>query len=140
MAHQPGSATPFMSPQGGQGTQSDGGGGTAMYAKEELDAYTTNYDSSTMALSIDEFRAQRQRRREETTLHGSDDSRRRAELPSGRPSLLVDLDSRINVIGGHALKREFRPVIEKCHPEITTSRRSRRLNVHGVGAGSAPLR
>ena len=62
-AQQSDPTAPFRSPQSGQSAQSDGGGGTVMYTKQELDSYTTNYDLSTMSLSIDEFLARRQRRR-----------------------------------------------------------------------------
>ena len=59
-----------------------------MYAKEEVDAYTTNYDPATMSLSMDEVLALRRRRREEAALHGVDESRRRAKFAE-RKAVLV---------------------------------------------------
>ena len=75
---QPEAATPFMSPQGGQSAQSDDG---VMYAEEAMGAYATNYDPSTMNLTIDEFLVQRQRQHEVRALRDSDASRRRTKLP-----------------------------------------------------------
>ena len=61
----------------------------------------------------------------------------RTKLGDGRLSLLVDLGSRINVIGSNTAQ-EFTNVCTAAGYDPKYSRRSRRLNVNGVGAGSAP--
>ena len=61
----------------------------------------------------------------------------RTKLPNGRLSLLVDLGSRINIIGCNT-EREFALEGERHGHKTTYESRKHRLNVNGVGEGSAP--
>ena len=61
----------------------------------------------------------------------------RTKLPGGKLSMLVDLGSRINIIGCNT-ERDFSLEAEKHGLKTTYERRKHQLNVNGVGAGSAP--
>ena len=54
-----------------------------------------------------------------------------------RNSMLVDLGSLINVVGANTA-REFKDTARKAGYETNIEKRSHRLNVNGVGKGSAP--
>ena len=54
-----------------------------------------------------------------------------------RNSMLVDLGSLINVVGANTAK-DFKNTARKAGYETTVEKRSNRLNVNGVGKGSAP--
>ena len=61
----------------------------------------------------------------------------KTKLPDGRLSLLVDLGSRINIIGKNTAE-DFKRCAESNGHEAKLTARQSRLNVNGVGAGSAP--
>jgi hypothetical protein len=61
----------------------------------------------------------------------------KTKLPNGRLSMLVDLGSRINVIGVNT-EREFSLEAERHGHKTIYEKRKHRLNVNGVGSGSAP--
>ena len=61
----------------------------------------------------------------------------KTKLPNGKLSMLVDLGSRINVIGCNT-EREFSLEGERHGHKTTYESRKHRLNVNGVGQGSAP--
>jgi hypothetical protein len=61
----------------------------------------------------------------------------KTKLPDGKLSLLVDLGSRINIMG-EITEREFALEAERHGYQATYEQRKHRLNVNGVGSGSAP--
>lgn len=71
----------------------------------------------------------------ESSVHVKQTSK--TKLPDGRLSTLVDLGSRINIIGQNT-EREFALEAEKYGHSTTYETRKHRLNVNGVGSGSAP--
>ena len=117
----------------------DAGGELVGYTQADIDAYTKNTDPDTINLTIDEFlQMRRQATGQDTEVLNASVKNTRTKLPNGRASLLVDLGSRINLIGDQTLDEEFRVVAEKYGLEITKERRSNRLHVSGVGAGTVP--
>ena len=68
----------------------------------------------------------------------SANTRGRTKLPNGRTSLLVDLGSRINLVGDKTLEEDFKQVAAKYGLDIAMQRRPNRLHVSGVGAGTVP--
>ena len=71
----------------------------------------------------------------DTSVHIKQTSK--TKLPDGRNSLLIDLGSRINIIGCET-EREFALEAERNGHQTSYEKRTHRLNVNGVGAGSAP--
>jgi len=61
----------------------------------------------------------------------------KTKLLDGRLSMLVDLGSRINIIGENT-EKEFSLEAERNGYAATYDKRKHRLNVNGVGSGSAP--
>ena len=61
----------------------------------------------------------------------------KTKLPDGKLSMLVDLGSRINIIGENT-EREFSLEAERHGHTTVYEKRKHRLNVNGVGSGSAP--
>ena len=61
----------------------------------------------------------------------------KTKLPGGRNSLLIDLGSRTNITGSET-EKEFALEAERHGYETVYETRAHRLNVNGVGAGSAP--
>ena len=61
----------------------------------------------------------------------------RTKLPGGKLSMLVDLGSRINIVGCNT-ERDFSLEAEKHGYTTKYEQRKHQLNVNGVGAGSAP--
>ena len=61
----------------------------------------------------------------------------RTKLEDGKLSILVDLGSRVNCIGADTC-REFTDVINAAGKNAEFVNRESRLNINGVGSGSAP--
>ena len=111
-----------------------------MYAQEDIDACTNSSNPDTMSLSLAELVAARNtdHRAETRTYRGSVDSRMKTTLANGRPPVMVELGSHINLVGEHTMNNEFRPVTKQCRLDIVKFQRPNGLKVHGVGAGVAP--
>ena len=61
----------------------------------------------------------------------------RTELPEGRHSMLVDIGSRINVVGCNT-ERAMSLAAAQHNYDTKYTKRTNTLHVNGVGAGSAP--
>jgi hypothetical protein len=61
----------------------------------------------------------------------------RIKLPDGRLSMIVDLGSQVNVVGINTQK-EFAEKAKAAGRDTSYVNRSRRMNLNGVGSGSAP--
>eukprot|EP00959_Pyramimonas_sp_CCMP1952_P265280 5547236-Pyramimonas_sp.AAC.1 len=92
-----------------------------------------------MNLSLDEFLEPRRRATgQDAVVMRTAVRNTRTKLPNGRASMLVDLGSRINLVGDRTLEEDFKDVATEYGLEVTAQRRPNRLHVIWVGSGIVP--
>ena len=130
---------------------------TVLFTAEEIAEWVNDWEAST-TMTLEEFIANKKRGVRGNTHPPSDDNSdhdqevepnnddptwvhlkvtSRTKLPDGKLSMLADLGSRINIIGENTI-REFDEVAKKHGHTMVIKPRAQRLNVNGVGSGSAP--
>ncbi len=105
---------------------------------EELSEWSSSYSTlSPETYILKKYGGSKEKSRDQISTSVHIKQTTQTKLPNGRNSILIDLGSRINIIGSDT-EKEFALEAERNGHQTTYEQRQHRLNVNGVGAGSAP--